>query len=415
MARRKYSRRKTRRKQTLAGKFFKRFTRAILAVVILSAFVLGIAYTVKSVSYISPEKLASIASPYLSKLGMDENEVGQVAGDLIKRATDLGISKDSADGKDTDSSLSGSDSTSTSGNISSASTKRDPFGEVEFSIAIIADSHIANDRDEYKKNKGFLKDAVALANQEGVEALVHVGDITNWGVVSDLKEAKQILGRFEGKFYTLPGDRDLAQSVGPSNFTSVFGDRFHTFTINSVKFVLLDNSANYTLLEDGDLAWFEDGLENADFLILSQPLYTNGLPYPFNCTYMGTTCSEPEGNSLQSKQVEVKAQRNTLLDLIRESDVKAVIAGDHHKSSVVGDPEDSSLDHYVVGSVGGTVSEYSQDILQSQRISLLNIYDSGDYEIVDVTLDELEVEEGAVTEENIEEGLGDTGTEDTTE
>lgn len=334
----------------------------------------------------------NLAYPYLAKLGMDEQEVGQVAGDLIKRATDLGIGGGDSEEDGQEASTEQSDTQSEeilADNTSSTSTKREPEGEIKFSVAIIADSHIANDLAEYIENKNYLKQGVELATQEKANVLIHVGDITNWGVVTDLKEAKEILSKFDGDYYTLPGDRDLAQSLGPSNFDSVFPNRFQTFTLNDVNFVLFDNSANYTLIDQENIDWLQDNLEDADFLIMSQPLLTNGLSYPFNCTYMGTTCSEPESESTKEKQVAVKAQRNELLDIIRESGVKAIIAGDHHKSSSVSDPVNESLTHYVVGSVGGTVGEYSQSVLQSQRIGILNVYESGDYELVDVTLDQL--------------------------
>ncbi len=69
------------------------------------------------------------------------------------------------------------------------------------------------------------------------------------------------------------------------------------------------------------------------------------------------------------------------------ADVKAVIAGDHHKSSKVSDTQRSGLMHYVVGAVGGTLSEYSQKSLQSQRFSILSLFEDGSYDISDAELE----------------------------
>lgn len=358
--------------------------RMLMAVLILTAFVLGIAYAVKQVSSIDASDFTSFASPYLAKVGLGNTDVGQVAGELFKRVADSGIG-----GHDESDESGVSTTPKTESGWSSqpkvVSERIAPQGKVLFSVAVFADSHIANDKQEYIDNKGFLRDATAKAKELGVESAIHVGDITNWGVLADLREAKQILDDSKLKYYAIPGDRDLAQSVGTDNFVKVFGKDNFTFELEGQKFVVLDNAANYTLISQTTMDWFKKEVKDADFVIISQPLYTEGLVL-FNYLYMGSTSEKPTDPTMLKKQEEVKAQRDELLTVIRGSKVKAVIAGDHHKSSVTVDLEKPSLEHYVVGAITGTVSEYAQSILQSQRFSVLRVYENGGYLIEDIVL-----------------------------
>ncbi len=209
--------------------------------------------------------------------------------------------------------------------------------------------------------------------------------LTNWGVLADLREVKTLLDASELEYFVLPGDRDLAQSVGPENFEDVFKKGSQVLELEGNKIVLLNNSANYTLMGEDTLTWFNQEVADADFVILSQPIYTDGLVL-FNCQYMGSTCSEVEDPSLKQKQEAVLAQKEVILGMIRNSDVKAVISGDHHKSSKIEDTQKAGLMHYVVGAVGGTVNEYSQKSLQTQRFSVLSIFEDGSFDISEITL-----------------------------
>jgi len=41
----------------------------------------------------------------------------------------------------------------------------------------------------------------------------------------------------------------------------------------------------------------------------------------------------------------------------------------------------STLEHYVVGAVTDTVNEYPQNIIQTPRFSVLNLYEDGSYKV----------------------------------
>ncbi len=386
MAKRRKYKRRYRKKESLLSGFIKRAVRAGLSIVVLSAFVLGIAFFVKQVATFNTDKFASLSKPYASKIGLEEQQIGEVAGEFIKRLTDIDI-ENMLDGVSTSKLEGEKEEEKQEGQNSNAPQPADvvPLGKQVLSFAIVADSHVANDKQDYINNKDHLNVALSKAKELGVGGVIHVGDITNWGVLSDLKEAKKYLDESELKYYALPGDRDLAQAVGNSAFVDVFGKGNQTFELNGYKFVLLDNSANYTLIPKEDMDWFANQVTDADFVILSQPLYTEGLVL-FNYLYMGSSEELPENESLVEKQRQVKVQRDILLEQIQNSNVKAVVAGDHHKSSQLTDGVRPSLTHYVCGALTETISEYAQSVLQSQRFCNLKVFENGSFVVEDILL-----------------------------
>ena len=86
-------------------------------------------------------------------------------------------------------------------------------------------------------------------------------------------KAKVIMDESGLLYYSLPGDRDLYESVGPQNFYNVFGKPRLSVTIGDVKVVLLDNSANYSLIDSAIIGQFKEEIKDADFVAISQPLY----------------------------------------------------------------------------------------------------------------------------------------------
>lgn len=384
-------RRNSRKSNSIAGSFVKRLIRSVFAILILSAFVLGIAFGVSKASSVDASKITRIVAPYLAKIGISESLVGQVAGEVIERATDIGLEEKNSNmiSENNDKSTEDkNEEVTTDENVSSASTQKESVAK----LAIIADSHVANDRPEYIENKEFLRKSLSRASEANVNKAIHVGDLTNLGVLADLREVKSILEGSELEFAVLPGDRDLYVSAAydstnsRANFNSTFSKANQTLQIEGLKFVLFDNSANYTLIDEKDLTWFKNEVSDADFVVLSQPIYSEGLSFPYSSVYMGSSFPQPEDENLQKKQADVLAQRDIILSAIRESDVKAVFAGDHHRSSKVEDSQKQGLVHYVVGSVGGTVSEYSQKSLQSQRFSILSLFEDGSYDVSEIEL-----------------------------
>jgi len=251
--------------------------------------------------------------------------------------------------------------------------------DVVVEIAIMSDIH---------DDAANLKVALEKIRERGIEDVFILGDVTSFGDVPSLTKIKDILEGSGVEYFVLPGDHDLADSVDTSNFTSVFGTEYGETDIAGYNFVYFSNAANYTVITPKAISWLETQLPDADFFLVSQPLYTEELAPPFNRIFMGSTNGEVTDSTLVEKQEAVRSQGEMLLSLVRDSpDVKALIAGDHHKSSSLVDPKRSSLMHYVVGAITSSLNEYPQKALQSSRFSVLSVYQDGSYGLSDIVLD----------------------------
>lgn len=342
-----------------------RFVRSMLSVVVLAALVLGITLGAKELYSLDSAKFGKMASSLLSKIHINvtEEQVGTVAGKFAERISQTNLG-------------------------SGVSTSR-PAGEVDNSvyatkdvlvrIAVLSDIHddLAN-----------LEKALDGVGARDIEYVFLLGDLTGYGDIDSLNNVKNVLDGSGIIYYVLPGDHDLAQSLNTGNFNSVFGKEYGKIKIAGYTFIYFDNSANYTKISPSAISWLENEISNADFVLLSQPLYTESLAAPFNKIYMGSTNGELKDESLADEQEAVLTQGKFLLELFRDNpNVKAVVAGDHHKSSSLQDAQRSSLMHYVTGAITSTLNEYPQRALQSPRFSVLSIYQDGSYNVEDVVLD----------------------------
>ena len=248
-----------------------------------------------------------------------------------------------------------------------------------FKICIISDIH--QDLENLQKVGEKVKSS-------GCEKLFIIGDLTNYGDVESLKNVRDIVNNFGIEYYAIPGDHDIAESLNADNFNKVFGINYHIMEYEGVRFILIDNSPNFTEISKTQMTWIEKNIGNVDFVILSQPLFTEGLNPPFDVTYMGSMLNTPQDDDIKEKQQLVKNQGRELLDMIRKhKQIKAVFAGEHHRSSKIEDLERSGLFHYVIGAITGTVNDLPQSAIQTSRFSVLTIYEGGDYSVEDVLID----------------------------
>ena len=345
-----------RRSKNSGPGFFRRMIRSIFSIVVLSALILGITIFMRELSGVDVDKIA-----YLAGLaGLDQQKAGEVAGEFAKRVsnTDVGLDTSiSQDVSNQNETVGGSDI------ISSSNTRVAENSTAIVKVAVFADSH---------SDLNNLQKAIDLAKDNNVDAVFHLGDHTNLGVLSSLEDSKKIMDASELNYYAVPGDRDLYDSVGSDNFTATYGTNFHSITINGYKFVALDNSANYTTIPSNVLVRFQQELQDADFVLLSQPLY-----HP-STKVMGVTDGE--------EVPEVREQALEILGYIRDSNVKAIIAAEQHISSETTDSVDLQLKHIVVGAITETINDRPQRILQTPRFSILNITEEGDYYIKQIVL-----------------------------
>ncbi|OGC49985.1 hypothetical protein A2716_02950 [candidate division WWE3 bacterium RIFCSPHIGHO2_01_FULL_40_23] len=226
-------------------------------------------------------------------------------------------------------------------------------------IALLSDSHNDNDN---------LASAITKSTDIGAQAIVFLGDYTSVGSLDELKKAKEAMDTSTLPYYSVPGDHDLWKSEGSLNFTSVFGQRYGSLAINGVKLILIDNSDNEIGVDKDQLKWFSEELESVDgnvqtFVFMSNPLYNS------------------DGFKLMGENNEaVSDQAALLLSLIRSSSVKAVLAGDNHRSDKVLDPERDTLTHIVVGALT------KERNLQTPRFDILTVYENGEHRVSEIIL-----------------------------
>ena len=348
---------------------FFRFVRSIIAITILSSLILVITLVVKETESLTPEKIGKITTPLLARLRIkvSEEEVSKFAGNLAQRFSNTNLSSGNPSG---DGVIEG-DSTS----IFASNDNKNKI----FSIAILAD---------VQQDFINLEKALNLIGQDNYSKIFILGDMTDYGDKEALSTVKESIDTFGFEYYAIPGDHDIAESLDTSNFNSVFGNNHYLIEVLGKRFLLLDNSANYTPIEPSLISWFEESIKGVDFVVLSQPLYVEGLNPPFNSIYMGSTQIPPTSEDLKDKQEAVRDQGKSILELIRkEKSVKAIFAGDHHKSSEIIDPIRDTLTHYTVGAVSSTVREYPQSLIQTSRFSKLVVFEDGSYDVSDVILD----------------------------
>ena len=337
------------------------FARSGFAIVILTALVLGISYLVREISTFPPQKLialASLSNPFFDKLanktGIDKEKIdqaGAVAGRFVERVNEAGkVIKDKA----------GDGAVARSPTISESTTAPQPLPNAALRAAIVADIH--DDLDNFNK-------ALDKIQELGITTVFLLGDETNLGVLENLQSVKNALDARGLNYYAIPGDHDLWKTSGPQNFLQIFGSDFHALALKDsgdVKFVILNNSANYSVIPDETITKFEKEIANASFILLAQPLY-----HPSGAG-MGIVNDE--------EITKVRKQAEGLLSPIRASNVKAVIAADLHSSSRHPDPEKPSLEHIVVGAVA------AERNLQTPRFSVLSLLPDGSYALTDLEL-----------------------------
>ncbi len=337
---------KSRKISLIFGKFLK----SIIAIVLISALILGISLFVRGVSNVDRKGLINLMSTLFTKLNIDSKRKERIVTSVNLTEQNLVENE-----------------------------KNKMSGELLFKICIISDIH---------QDKDNLIKALEKVNASGCRGIFVIGDVTNYGDTDSLEEMRDILNSAGIDYYVIPGDHDLAESVNVNNFNDVFGINYHLVGYEGTSFLLIDNSPNYTKISSLQLLWIESNIDKVDFVVLSQPLFTEGLNVPFDGIFMGSSVIPPEDILLKKKQLEVKELGEDLLDMIRKNEnVKAVFAGEHHRSSEIVDSKRSNLYHFVIGAITNTVNDFPQNAIQTSRFSILSIYDNEKYFIEDILLD----------------------------
>lgn len=320
--------------------------RTLMSLIMISILSLGVYSAYKSFSGLDPLKLSPEA--IVSNLFKNESVYQVLTGILSFSPKTAKIIPQSSE-------------------LSLASTEpsSSPKPKLEFSFAVVADSE--NDNDDLKK-------ALSQAKTLGASFVVGLGDWSAVGTINELKAAKDVFDNSGLKYYLIPGDHDAwesrTKSLSPaSNFKSVFGQNYQTFSYQGNEFILLDNSDNYYGVDQTQMNWLEAELDKVNrskpplvMVFVSTPLY-----HPSSDHFMGDI--EPK----------LKVQADTLAKMFKDARSSNILAGNTHFFSSYTDPK------FGLGmtAVGAITQERN---LQDPRFVMVDIYSDSSYNITDTSI-----------------------------
>ncbi|MBI2011672.1 metallophosphoesterase [Candidatus Daviesbacteria bacterium] len=332
---------------SLFGKLFGVF-RLFLSLVILSVLVLGIYQAIRSFSGIDP--LSANPQSIFNNILQSEDAYTLVKNILTANPQD---------------SINKAKKILSNDNLAQSSSNKTSGSPLTFSFGVVSDSHNDN---------GNLDKALKQAKGSGAKFVIGLGDYTDVGSISDLRDAKLQFDTFGLPYYVIPGDHDLWEArekkLPPTtNYKEVFGSDYSSFAYDKVRFILLDNADNYLGVDEVQMKWVEDELIRAKegdskltFIMTAIPLY-----HPSSDHVMG---------KLDGK---LKNQAEHLMSLFKENNVDAVFSGDTHFFSSYIEPK-NNIPMIVSGAVTSTRNP------QSPRFIMVDIFEDGRYNVRDIEI-----------------------------
>jgi predicted phosphodiesterase len=247
-------------------------------------------------------------------------------------------------------------------------------------IVVMADTHLNF------SNANLILKKVSDASPN---LIVHLGDHTDFGDKNSLVKAKEFLDSFKIPYYSLPGDRDIAQSQNLNNFSSIFGSTFlnnYLLEIKGIKIFFFSNMYNFTPFNEDAYSKIMSNIDKSDVIFSSQPIYVPDTSM-FKNKYMGSDffIKNYDGSNLDSNyfvnMTIYNNQSNKLLDSILKRDSPLlIVSGDHHKSSNFTHPSSNVINFHVVGALAENIESGSlrlkQTALQSKRFSIIDFYEN---------------------------------------
>ena len=170
-------RKRNKKRVTLIQRFF----RTVIAVVILSTFVLGISLMVKKTATLDLYKVVKLASPVLAKFGVSAEQAGQVAGSFAERILKTNIAPSENYKEDM-----GSLRTDSTPDLSDADTGANTARSMVFRTAFLSDSH---------NNDENLRKALAKVSTIGAHSTFFLGELYRSWYGGGSYEGKSYHGR----------------------------------------------------------------------------------------------------------------------------------------------------------------------------------------------------------------------------
>lgn len=122
-----------------------------------------------------------------------------------------------------------------------------------FKVGLIADSHTYYD--EFEDQVDYLN------SREDLDFIIHLGDITLGSYMREFNWYSEIMNRIDQPVFTIIGNHDCLGN-GHEIYKEMFGTPNMQFSYKGVKFVLFDDVIWEKQIEDPDLLWLYDALEN---------------------------------------------------------------------------------------------------------------------------------------------------------
>lgn len=240
-----------------------------------------------------------------------------------------------------------------------------PTSKSAFNFLMVADSH--NDNVNLKK-------ALAQAKGENPKFIIGLGDYSDVGTLSELREAKKEFDKSGLRYFLVVGDHDLwdsrNKSLSPNaNFREVFGPTYQSFTYDNFRFILVYNSDNYIGMDQQQLDWLSSELDKAKkdqtkavYVFAHEPLF-----HPSSDHVMGRV--EPK----------LKQQAKNLIHQLKDAQVKLVFYGDIHYFSQFSEPE-TNLPMVTVGAITSDRNP------QAPRFAAAHVMEDGNIEVEDIEI-----------------------------
>jgi predicted phosphodiesterase len=340
----------TRRSNPLLGLF-----RLLLSLIIFAVLVGGAYSAYKQFSGVDPLKLSpqAIVGLFTKEKALD-SFFGLLSLDFKKYIP--GNSGESAE----EDSIKGIESDE---DESQSQAPTPPKKQALFKFTLIADSH----------NSNPLLHKALLQNSKDSKFIIGLGDYTDIGTITELESAKKELDSNGLRYFVIPGDHDLWDSrdkqKGPLfNYTQVFGKSYQSFDYQGVKFILLDNSDDYSGVSGTQLDWLKKELDDknqiwkAKLVFVHTPIY-----HPSSAHTMGWVTPE------------LKTQAKNLKTVLKNGGVAEVFSGDIHFFSRYSDP-DTNLSMTTVGAVT------EQRNVQLPRFAIATVYTDGSLDVDDIEI-----------------------------
>lgn len=97
-------------------------------------------------------------------------------------------------------------------------TLESPEGEPYARFAVVADPHISIDRENRRgrlfiESRWLLAETLEYLSNNGCEAVIIPGDVTDRGYAHETDEVQRLLSSFKGEIFLVPGDHDTGKEV----------------------------------------------------------------------------------------------------------------------------------------------------------------------------------------------------------